>query len=46
MNIPPWQFQRAYTPDVIKRLLQITALVTLSSIALDIQALFTLSPLF
>lgn len=50
MSIPPWQFQRAYTPDTIKRLLQITALVTLVSVSLDqwlgLQRLFTLSPLF
>lgn len=50
MTIPPWQFQRAYTPDLMKRLLQITAVVTLVSVSLDhmfgLQQLFTLSPLF
>ncbi len=35
MNIPPWQFQRAYTPELIRRLLLITTVVTLGAVALD-----------
>lgn len=50
MNIPPWQFQRAYTPEIIKRLLQITCFVTLFSVALDpwlgLTQLFSLNPQF
>lgn len=50
MTIPPWQFQRAYTPELVKRLLQITAFVTLVSVSLDpwlgLQQYLTLSPQF
>lgn len=50
MTIPPWQFQRAYTPELMKRLLQITAVVTLVSVSLDswlgLQQYLTLSPQF
>lgn len=35
MTIPPWQFSRAYTPELIKRLIQITAGTTLGVVALD-----------
>lgn len=49
MTIPPWQFQRAYTPELIKRLIQITCAVTLVSVTLDqwlgLQQLFALTPL-
>lgn len=50
MTTPPWQFQRAYTPELIKRLLQITCAVTLISVSFDswlgLQQLFALSPHF
>src|SRR5262245_47468938 len=50
MTIPPWQFQRASTPHLIKRLLQITTILTLVSVALDpwlaLSRLFSVNPLF
>jgi len=50
MTIPPWQFQRAYTPDLMKRLLQLTCIITLVCVSLDswlgLQRLFSLSPEF
>jgi len=50
MTIPPWRFNRAYTPELIKRLLQITCLVTFVSVAFDpyigLQQYLSLSPLF
>lgn len=49
MSIPPWQFQRAYTPELMKRLLQITTAVTMISVVLDswlgLQKLLSLSPM-
>ncbi len=49
MTIPPWQFQRAYTPELMKRLLQITTAVTMISVIFDsmlgLQQLLALSPL-
>src|SRR5437016_12581681 len=35
MSIPPWQFQRASTPKLIVRLLQITCWMTFIAVALD-----------
>lgn len=50
MTVPPWKFNRALTPELIKRLVQITALVTLVSVALDpyigLQQYLSLSPFF
>lgn len=46
MSIPPWQFQRAYTPPLMKRLLQITCIVTFVGIVFNLQHLLVLSPLF
>lgn len=49
MAIPPWQFQRASTPLLIQRLLQITCGMTFIAVALDpllgLQKYFALSPL-
>lgn len=51
MTIPPWQFQAAYTPPLIKRLIQIIATVTLVSVGIDsffstnLQGLVMISPL-
>jgi membrane associated rhomboid family serine protease len=49
MAIPPWQFQRASTPPLIKRLLQITCWMTFIAVALDsllgLQSYIALSPL-
>ncbi len=46
MNIPPWQFQRAYTPPLIKHLLQLTCICTLIAVGFGMQEYLTLNPGF
>jgi len=46
MTIPPWQFQRAYTPPLIKQLLQLTCLFTLLAVGFGLQNLLALNPGF
>lgn len=44
MTVPPWQFQRAYTPPLMKRLVQITCAVTLASVLFNLQRYLAISP--
>ncbi len=46
MNIPPWQFQRAYTPPLIKYLLQLSCITTLIAVGFGMQGYLGLNPAF